>query len=397
MLQRKLGQILMGFCVLACSLADIRLCAQSTHEDAKVVSGDTPTDPGPLATDISPALTPEAVKAAMRKVGDWQVARIADTPGRSEWFGALYLSLLSAATTLHEPHYRDVVLSATEHFNWELGPPKKTSADSQTIGQVYLQLNQLKPDPQHLESMRAQFEELLQTPDDPAKPVWWYCDALFMAPPTWAGLAAQTHDPRYLTYLNREWQATDRLLWDSESHLFLRDTSYLDKRDKNGNKIFWSRGNGWDMAGLVDLLNQIPSQDPHRAFYRKRLQQMSASLARLQGKDGLWRSSLLDAADYPAPEVSGSAFYIYAMAWGLNHKLLKAKVYGPVVERGWAGLTRQIYADGRLGNVQPGGSGPAVYPPGSSWIFGTGAFLLAGSEVAEWTERSTSAKSRDFR
>lgn len=392
MAQRTFWKNAVSSCILVCSLTGTGLPAQSTHEDAKVISGDAPIDAGPLAADVSPALTPEAVKAAMRKVGDWQSARIAETPGRSEWFGALYLGLLAASTTLDEPHYRDVVLNAAQHFNWELGLPKKTSADSQTIGQVYLQLNQLKPDPQHLESMRAQFEGLLQTTDDPAKPVWWYCDALFMAPPTWAGLAAETHDSRYLDYLNREWQATDRLLWDPETHLFVRDASYLGKRDKNGSKVFWSRGNGWDMAGLVDLLNQIPAKDPHRTFYIKRLQQMSASLARLQGKDGLWRSSLLDAADYPAPEVSGSAFYIYAMAWGLNHKLLKAKVYGPIVERGWAGLTKQIYADGRLGNVQPGGSGPAVYPAGSSWIFGTGAFLLAGSEVAQWAERSTSTK-----
>lgn len=92
MVQRKFWQTSVGFCILACSLAGTRLNAQNPREDAKIISGDIPTDPGPLATNISPALTPEAVKAAMRKVGDWQVSRIADTPGRTEWFGALYLA-----------------------------------------------------------------------------------------------------------------------------------------------------------------------------------------------------------------------------------------------------------------------------------------------------------------
>jgi len=386
MARRKLWQTSAALCVLALSLNATSLNAQAIKDDPKVISGDAPADPGPLATDISPALTPTAVKAAMRKVADWQVARIADTPGRTEWFAALYLGLLSASQTLHEPRYRAVAWNAAEHFNWEFGPTKKTSADNQTIGQVYLQLNKQQPDPHHLQSIRTEFDDLLQQPDDPAKPTWWYCDALFMAPPTWAGLAAQTHDPHYLAYMDREWHATANQLWDPQAHLFIRDASYLDKRAKNGARVFWSRGNGWDIAGLANLLNQLPAHDPRRAFYIEKLQQMAASLTALQGEDGLWRSSLLDAADYPAPEVSGSAFYIYALAWGLNHKILDAKLYGPVVQRGWAGLTRQIYADGRLGNIQPGGSGPALYAPSSSWIFGTGAFLLAGSEVSRWSE-----------
>jgi rhamnogalacturonyl hydrolase YesR len=115
---------------------------------------------------------------------------------------------------------------------------------------------------------------------------------------------------------------------------------------------------------------------------------MAKSVARLQGTDGLWRSGLLDAADYPDPEVSGSAFFVYAIAWGLNHHLLTPGRYGPVVRRGWAGLVSHIYADGRLGCIQPIAGAPGVYPPSSSYVYGVGAFLLAGSEVNRWAEHS---------
>ena len=44
--------------------------------------GSAPTDPGPLAMDISPALTPAAVDIAIRKVADWQLAQAqAGNPG----------------------------------------------------------------------------------------------------------------------------------------------------------------------------------------------------------------------------------------------------------------------------------------------------------------------------
>jgi len=352
----------------------------TTADERKAVVGDAPVDPGPLATDLSGTLKPARIQAAMRKVADWQNARIADSPSQDWTFVTLYVGLLSASETLSDPRYRDTVAGIADHYHWTLGP-RKNHADDQAIGQAYLWLYRQKPDAERIQALHAQFDEVMQAPDDPAKPVWWWCDALFMAPPVWSGLAAATHDPRYLAYMHHEWQVTSDLLWDPKEQLFFRDNSYFDKREKNGRKVFWSRGNGWVMGGLVRVLESLPADDPRRPFYVDRLRKMADSVAKLQGADGLWRPGLLDAADYPYPEVSGSAFFVYAIAWGLNHKLLDAKRFAPVVERGWAGLVAHIYADGRLGCIQPVGAAPGAYTPGASYVFGTGAFLLAGSEV----------------
>jgi hypothetical protein len=48
----------------------------------------------------------------------------------------------------------------------------------------------------------------------------------------------------------------------------------------------------------------------------------------------------------------------------------------------------QIYADGRLGNIQQTGAAPAHYLPSSSYNYGVGAFLLAGAQVAELPEHT---------
>ena len=71
------------------------------------------------------------------------------------------------------------------------------------------------------------------------------------------------------------------------------------------------------------------------------------------------------------------------MAWGIDHAVLRKADYRPIVERGWRGLVKHIYADGRLGDIQPVGAAPGDYNPSSSYVFGTGAFLLAGSEVEQ--------------
>ena len=74
---------------------------------------------------------------------------------------------------------------------------------------------------------------------------WSWCDALFMAPPVYAKLYAMTGDKKYVDFLNREYRATYDFLFDKEEHLFYRDSRYFNKKEANGKKVFWGRGNGW--------------------------------------------------------------------------------------------------------------------------------------------------------
>ena len=373
------GQLVILVLLLFTRIAPAQLL--TTHEKAVEV-GDAPLDPGPLDHSLQTRLRPAAVHAAMRKVADWQLARVAGADSIDWTFATLYLGFLSASDSLNDPRYRDFVRGVAEAHRWKLGP-RIAHADDQAIGQSYLALDNLDPDPRHLEPLRQQFNRLLNSPDDPDKPVWWWCDALFMAPPVWAQLAATTGQSKYLDFMDREWHIADHLLWDPKEHLFSRDSTYLRKYENNGQKIFWSRGNGWVMGGLVRVLSDMPRDDPRRVFYETRFRQMAARIRSIQGRDGLWRPGLLDPGAYPLPEISGSSFFVFATAWGIRTGLLDRSLYLPVVKKGWAGLVRHIYADGRLGSIQPVGASPDTYPPAASYVFGTGAFLLAGAEVAQ--------------
>jgi rhamnogalacturonyl hydrolase YesR len=210
---------------------------------------------------------------------------------------------------------------------------------------------------------------------------WSWCDALFMGPPAWVRLTAATNDKRYLDFADREWWATSDFLYDPAEHLYFRDSTYFEKREANGKKVFWSRGNGWVLGGLARVLELLPAEHSHRRLYEQQLQQMAAKIAGLQQPDGLWHSSLLDPQSYPLKETSGSGFFTFGLAWGINHGLLEREKYEPVVRKAWLALVECVNPEGKLEHVQPIGADPKKFDPTHSDVYGVGAFLLAGSEV----------------
>jgi unsaturated rhamnogalacturonyl hydrolase len=96
----------------------------------------------------------------------------------------------------------------------------------------------------------------------------------------------------------------------------------------------------------------------------------------------LWRTSLLDPDSYPGGEASGTGFYIYALSWGINNKILDRNKYLPAVKKAWIGLNSLVHEDGKVGWTQPIGADPRKNFNAESWeVYGAGAYLLAGSEI----------------
>ena len=60
---------------------------------------------------------------------------------------------------------------------------------------------------------------------------------------------------------------------------------------------------------------------------------MAAKILTCQQADGLWRASLLDPDSFPLKETSGSGFYTYALAWGVNQGLLDRATFDPPCAR----------------------------------------------------------------
>src|ERR1700722_20794635 len=90
------GFAIVGSVLLMLAIATTGRC-QLTEDEQKRAVGDAPADPGPLATDLSGELQPQAVKKAMRRVADWQLSRIQDAPSQDWTFGDLYLGLMAVS------------------------------------------------------------------------------------------------------------------------------------------------------------------------------------------------------------------------------------------------------------------------------------------------------------
>jgi len=197
-----------------------------------------------------------------------------------------------------------------------------------------------------------------------------------------ARLGAITGDRNYFDFMGTMWWDTTDFLFDTDDSLFFRDSNYFYSLCPNGQKMFWSRGNGWVMAGTVRVLQYLPLDHPDRDRFVALLQIMSQRLAGLQKDDGFWASCLTDADDFPWPETSGTSAFCYALAWGINEGVLDRDQYLPVVQNAWTALVSAVDADGKLGWVQPSAAEPGMSRQSDSFPFGVGLFLLAASEVS---------------
>jgi len=336
----------------------------------------------------------------MERVADWELAHpdSASFPVRSAaesrnvlgWIvGAFYTGLTALADRSANPHYADAILALGEQQDWKLGP-RPFHADDYEVAQNWVWAYRRKQDPRMIAQVRQRFDAVIAA--DPSGSLlmntpggcfqrWCWCDALFMGPPGWVALSQAVQDPRYLAYADKEYRATTALLFDKDEHLYYRDSSYFGKKGANGEKIFWSRGNGWVYAGLARILTLLPANSPSRPYYQDLYLQMSRRILSLQKPDGSWAPSLLDPRNDTPPETSGTGFFTYGLAWGVRAGLLKEPSYRRAAERGWSVLTKAVAPDGKLGWVQQVGSQPDNVGSDHTQPFGVGAFLLAGSAI----------------
>ena len=360
---------------------------------------------GPIdarAVTARAAGTDAAVLAIGARVADWQLSHMDqfeyvrdptfrhDTAAPRNWIqAAFYIGLAAFADASRQPRYVDAILAHGDAEGWGFDQ-RPRHADADATGAVWVWAARHTRDPLKLAAIKARFDAVLTDPstvslefgatDARCQDRWCWSDALFMAPPAWVALSSATGDVRYLAHADTEFWATTDFLYDKQNHLYFRDSRFITQRDAAGREIFWGRGNGWVFAGLARILSELPKDYPSRPRYEVLFKQMAAKLVTLQGSQGYWPVSLLEPQQ--TPETSGTGFFVYGLAWGVNHRVLPAREYRFSVERGWRALTAAVASDGRLGWVQRVGAAPDQVGPDDTQLYGVGAFLLAASEVS---------------
>lgn len=344
----------------------------------------------------------KVINSTLNLVADWQQDNFTYSKeenlhdyGLDSWTNSVFLLGLAewAKLSTERDRYCDWLYTLGEAHQWAIAAnfenyPRYSlfHADELAMGQFYGVMYDRYKEEKIIKATQKRLDWIMDaTPNQEMvfhnKQVWSWCDALFMAPPVYAKMAEITGDTTYLTYMHKEFMDTYNHLYDKEESLFYRDSSYFEKEEANGAKVFWGRGNGWVVAGLCNIFKLLPKSDPNYPFYLLLYQEMIDKLLKIQDPLGYWHASLLDPESYPSPETSATAMITYAVAYGINNDLLESAKYKPQLIKTWAALNSFISEGGKLGYVQPIGADPKKVKAEMSAVYGVGALLLAGSEM----------------
>lgn len=354
-----------------------------------------------IGTITVAAQTTESVLATARRANDYFMAKYAD-PTRptfvkkvrpsSLWTRAVYYEGLMALQRI-DPQDR-YVKYALDWANFHQWTPRNgvntVDADDQCCGQTYIELLPYagKSDKELLANLRQNLDNQIASG---RHDYWTWIDAIQMAMPLYAQMYKLTGERKYMDYAMESYRWSRNVcgggLFNTSNGFWFRDADYVAPyKEPDGNDCYWSRGDGWVYAALVRVMQTIGKKDKYYKELKKDFLMMTEAFKSCQREDGLWNVSLVS-NNYEGKELTGSALFLYGMAWGMNNGLLKAKDYRPICDKTWKALGRDcVHADGFLGYVQGTGKDPSAGQPVTYTSvpdfedYGTGCFLLGATE-----------------
>jgi len=327
---------------------------------------------------------------SLKLVNDYWISKNT-VPGNNLWARSAYFTGCMGFYKIYpKESYLEYMNLWANNNSWALnGGTITRHADNHTCGQTYIDLYNLDTDKSggKISDIKTSVDLMVNSTkiDD-----WWWVDALYMSMPVYARLGVLYNDAAYfdkMYALFRDTKVT-RALFNQSEGLWYRDQNFDPPfYTPSGQDSYWSRGNGWAFGALVRVLELLPTTDLHRQEYIDTFKKMAQALKNRQRTDGFWNVSLDDPTDFAGPETSGTAFFTYGLAWGINNHFLDSATYYPTMVKAWTGLaTIAVQPSGFLAFVQGVGSNPSSSQPvnvNTTADFGVGAFLLAGTEVCK--------------
>lgn len=310
--------------------------------------------------------------------------------GDNRWANSVYhIGNMAAFEATQDKAYYDFSLTHAYDYNFLVNDGTfSDNADDQCIGQTYFALNSLSGNEYKIEDIKKNIDTVIsnnKTTD------WWWIDAIFMALPLYTTMGNLYNDDNYFEHGYKLYSdtKTTRTLYDETTGLWFRDSNWIypTKMTESGNKVFWSRGNGWVFAALAMTLEKLPKDSIHYEEYKQDFLSMAEALKERQRTDGLFNSSLDDPNHYGGPETSGTSAFMYGFASGIRNGILSKDEYMDVLIKGYKGLADiSVSEDGKLRYVQKAASSPGTATINDTADFGVGLYLLAMSEILKLTD-----------
>ncbi len=362
-------------------------------------------------------------KAAIKKLADrvrnYQNEQSQEHSNDNWVKGTYYAGLMAVYESTGDRAYLEQCLQWGNSTSWQIPNREKgrygSGFYSLVCGQIWYGCYVATKE----ESMIEPTLTYLANPEYPnplGNPLEWYyensgvrfIDGLFTSPPTFAMLHQINGEEKYLDWMDACFWDVYGALYDRDTGLFYRDeryipgyqgeieeryirpnaiphdqarTTYMTQTSSNGEKILWSRGNGWVFGGLTRILKFLPKGHGSYARYEALFVRMAEALKGCQQRDGFWRTNLADPMDYEMKESSGTSFFTYGITWGINNGILSKEAFLPVIQKSWDALVSVVSDEGKVQWGQLPAGAPYKVMKEDATEFGSGIFLLAVSEV----------------
>jgi rhamnogalacturonyl hydrolase YesR len=341
--------------------------------------------------------SPDSIKSLMRKVANYRLKSGVRAIGNGWDGGSYFTGIMGLYQTTKEQKYLDSATAWGNYNNWlPHNGINTTVGDDQCCEQTYCEVYGINPtaaNSKMVQNVKSNLENEFDVVRKSHTNVWTWCDLCYMSPPAIARYAVICSQPRFLDTMDLCWWGTAKMLYDSTRHFWFRDGSYSNKKTANGNPVFWSCGEAWVLGGMARVLAYMPKTYANRAKWEKQFVDVCTATKAQQGSTlypGLWTTSMLDHQQYPDPETSGSAFFCFAMIWGINNHVLDSNAFLPCVKKAWTDLVANVNSQGMLLRCQNPSAAPAAIPLNLSSREGEGAFMLSGQELIKWAQGGTS-------
>lgn len=210
-----------------------------------------------------------------------------------------------------------------------------------------------------------------------------FVDCLHFDPPFLAHLAHLTADAGLMDAALDQALGYVRLLQDEGTGLFYH---FWLERTRRPYVLGWSRGQGWALLGLIDVLDYAPPEDPRRQLLAESVLRLARGLATTQREDGHWFA--VAPTSTSGDETSTAAFAAAGLPRAAGSGLIDRVEFDGCIRRARSAMWEAVDDRGMLHGVSAavGSSTNAAHysyvPTGFLVPWGQGPLILAAVEEA---------------
>lgn len=149
----------------------------------------------------------------------------------------------------------------------------------------------------------------------------------------YAGVAF--NEPKYIDYAIDQCFKMYDVFMDESNGLLHQTRGFMGDKTTISHD-HWSRGNGWGIIALIEIVKHIPKDHPKYEEACKRFKDHCTVLIKYQTVRGLWRQEIPE--KFAWEETSGTGLILYAMGVGLRIGVLDKEIFMEPFKKGIEGL-----------------------------------------------------------